>query len=739
MLIPLFKHQKLAVSQSKSFNTTHKTKKNCNFNHLMKINMKTFFISIVLVIASLSVCYTQEQQKHCGADELRISTLQQNPTIAKAVIKRDSALEAFTRDFESNAQNKSNTAIYTIPVVFHVIHNYGSENISNEQIVDGLEVLNQTFRKQLADTASIVAAFKPLHADCEIEFKLAKLDPDGNCTSGINRIASALTTTGDHAVKSLIHWPPTKYLNVYIVSNAAGLAGHCVWPADADTIPEWDGIVIGHNYVGRIGTGSDLTSVVLAHECGHYFNLHHIWGGNNVPGFYYYPCADPNKDCNIDDLVADTPPTIGWQSCNLSGASCGSTVDNVQNVMDYSYCNKMFTYGQKTRMHACLNDTMAGRNNLWQPTNLIATGVLDTVLQLCTGDFKSNKNVICSTSPNNSITFTNTTFSHTYTNEYWSFPGGTPSSSNQSSPVITYTTPGKYDVYLKLINGNDSIEISKSDYINVFETSGNAYPFSEGFETINNIDSTDWFAYSFDTINKWQVTATAASSGTKSIMLNNYDKIQSTKDELYSQTLNLSGASSLNLSFKYAYAKKDTSSDDRLQLFIVNSCSASWLQRLNITDQTLETAAPTTASFVPLNASEWREAHTSIPTTYLNSNFKFKFVFTSNNGNNLYIDDVNLDVNAGINDVDLISTLNLFPNPAHDQVKINFSLERSKAVSVAIYDVLGQLVFERAKEIYNVGDNTIVINTKPYKSGFYLLKINGSNNNTSLPLIINQH
>ena len=222
-------------------------------------------------------------------------------------------------------------------------------------------------------------------------------------------------------------------------------------------------------------------------------------------------------------------------------------------------------------------------------------------------------------------------------------------------------------------------------------------------------------------------------------MLNNYDKTESTKDELYSQTLNLTGASSLNLSFKYAYAKKDTSNSDRLQLFISNSCTGNWLQRLNIIEETLETSPPTSASFVPLNNTEWKQAHTIIPTSYLNSNFKFKFVFTSNNGNNLYIDDINLDVNAGITNNDLISTLSLFPNPAQEQVKINFSLESSSGLSIAMYDVLGQLVFEKAKEIYSVGDNTIVINTKQYKSGFYLLKINDGNNNTSLPLIINQH
>jgi hypothetical protein len=77
------------------------------------------------------------------------------------------------------------------------------------------------------------------------------LDPDGNCTNGINRIRSTLTNTGGHNVKDLIHWPREKYLNIYIVKNAAGLAGHALMPFQADTISAWDGIVIAGDYFGN--------------------------------------------------------------------------------------------------------------------------------------------------------------------------------------------------------------------------------------------------------------------------------------------------------------------------------------------------------------------------------------------------------------------------------------------------------------------------------------------------------
>src|SRR5688572_13843707 len=114
----------------------------------------------------ISFCSAQDL-KYCGADELRISTLQKNPKVAEAVIRTDAELEAFTQQFVTDFYaGRTPTASYVIPVVFHVIHNYGAENISDAQIKDGLDILNKTFRKQLADTASIVAAFKPLHADC---------------------------------------------------------------------------------------------------------------------------------------------------------------------------------------------------------------------------------------------------------------------------------------------------------------------------------------------------------------------------------------------------------------------------------------------------------------------------------------------------------------------------------------------------------------------------------------------
>ena len=697
--------------------------------------MKKLLLSATLFI--VSIVALAQHDLHCGADEMRINTLKANPKVAEAVIKRDLALETYTQQFTQNfhQKNMAGGMIYTIPVVFHVIHMYGNENISNAQIYDGINVLNKTFRKQSADTASIIAAFKPIHADCEIEFRLATLDPNGNCTSGINRIASPLTATGDHAVKSLIQWDPSKYLNIYVVQNAAGLAGHAVWPADADSIPAWDGIVISHDYVGSIGTSNPTRSVVLAHECGHYLNLHHIWGGNNVPNFYYYPCADPFKDCNIDDLVADTPPTIGWQSCNLSGASCGNIVDNVQNAMDYSYCNKMFTYGQKARMQACLNDTMANRNNLWQPANLIATGVASAPGTLCGVDFTANKKVVCATS-NNQITFTNASYNGNFTSIEWTFPGGTPSTSSVANPTITYTTVGKHDVTLKVKNGPDSLQISKTDFISVLPTSGNPSPFSEGFESLSDLNGNEWFSNSFDQDNEWQITSGTSYSGSKSVMINNFSNTQSTKDELISPIIDLTGTNNLAITFKYAFAKKDSSNTDQLQLLVSNNCNNTWTSRLNLTGTNLETAPITTNSFTPSSLSEWKSGYATIPNTYLNSSFRMKFIYTSKGGNNIFLDDINIQAQVGIEDIDPVIGLSIFPNPGNEQVNVLFELNQQKKITINIYNILGELI-ESTTGSYSAGEQKISLSTRNYPNGYYTLNLSCDKQVTIQPLIIN--
>lgn len=71
-----------------------------------------------------------------------------------------------------------------IPTVFHVVYNNEEENLSDEQIMSQLEVLNEDF--QLLNT-DIDTFWADEIANAEMEFCLATRDQYGNATCGITR------------------------------------------------------------------------------------------------------------------------------------------------------------------------------------------------------------------------------------------------------------------------------------------------------------------------------------------------------------------------------------------------------------------------------------------------------------------------------------------------------------------------------------------------------------------------
>jgi PKD repeat protein len=649
----------------------------------------------------------------CGANDLhKLERFHHNDPVELAKIQAaDEALETFTREFEGLPKGGN---AYIVPVVFHIIHNNGVENISDEQIYDAMRVLNEDYSRMNSDWQNVKADFLPLVADVGIEFRLARKDPQGNCTKGITRTVSPLTTDGTQTMKSLIQWPRNKYLNVWVAASADGAAGYTYRPGAVANWPEADGIVLLHNYTGSIGTSSVNRSRTLTHEVGHWINLSHTWGSTNEPALA--------ANCSDDDNVSDTPNTIGWTSCNVNGVSCGS-LDNVENYMEYSYCSKMFTEGQKTRMLAALNSGTSQRNQLWSTANLNATGLTSAPV-LCAAEFTGTNGLICS---GNSVTFTDVSF-HGVTSRTWSFPGGTPASSSDASTTVNYTEPGVYPVTLTVSDGTSTLSTTTNAYVTVLADPGQSVPVVEGFESISGLPSNEWFVNNPDNDNTFNTTTTAAYTGSSSVRLLNQSSMSGRTDELLTSTYDMSEAVDVNISFRYAFAQRNSSNADVLRVYVSNNCGATWsLRKIMYANTSLTTAGVVTSSFVPNGPDQWGYTVVdNVSASYHTSRFRIKFEFVSGGGNNLYLDDININgMPVGLEESIAArgGSLLVVPNPVQDMAQAIFLTKGSERVRMEVIDVTGRTVRQLFEGALAPGQQRLDVPVSGLQSGAYFLRM----------------
>jgi hypothetical protein len=601
--------------------------------------MRFYLILATALLVSLSA---QSQQK-CGQHLLENALRSSNPELDAFITEQDELARAQGENYSSRAEK------IIIPVVFHIIHNNGDENISDAQIFDAIRLMNLDYSASSPDLDDVIPSFQDDIGDAEIEFRLATLDPSGNPTTGIDRIVSTRTYTGDESTK-LNPWPRNKYLNIWTADNitingiSGAAAAYSRRPAAAQFNASTDGIISNHIYVGSIGTSSE-DSKTLSHEAAHYLNLKHTWGDSNDPGCDGTatnpndPCFGVNN-CNEDDDVNDTPRTVGTDdfSCDLNAPGCISgQISNVQNIMDYASCEAMFTKGQVSRMRSALNSSTAQRNQLWTNSNLDATGVT----QLTAAKYYVERPVACRGD------FVQFYDASTYDADSWSWELVGPSAtltSNDQNPVFEMRDQGIYTVKLTVTQGSVTQSIEDVDAFVVSDVYGTAMPFKESFDG----DNRGWIADNNGSVNTeyvWSLSEAVGFDDTYSFKMHNYGQNSRDIDDLYFTSVDFRPLTSISMSFKIAYARRSSLDADRLTVAVSDDCGESWTTFWTGLASFMNNGKPNTSSdYVPQSSSDWLSVNVpTIPLSWVSENAIFRFSFRAGGGNHLYLDDINID------------------------------------------------------------------------------------------------
>jgi len=737
---------------------------------------------LFLAIALLAFVTKGLSQAPCATDEMHKIYKEQYPEISKYEKQLNEGIASFIAAQASHGKfaakttaTHADTDYYDIPVVIHIVHNYGTEFNYDTAVYKLIDQMNQFYNAQ-NNLSTIIQPFKKYIGNAKFRFHLATIDPMGNPNTGITRRASYLTYGGDDQAKVDL-WPPHNYYNIWfenVIGRSIGagiVLAYASFPAAGESNPYYDGVISRSD---RMNDGN-----TIEHESGHYFDLAHPWNSG----------AGVGEVCG-DDEVDDTPPTKGHFSLcgspQMYDTACATNnyklyvsasgmadslvnypdTTNTQNVMDYSDCpENMLTKGQVWRMRAALNNTIGGRSNLWDSTNLAATGALAPrpdlfpVTDFCSRQTISVAGVLSYfTFPGTNLYFTNKSWRDTITQVDWTFGNGAakPNVTMTTKATIAapfdnnFTQPGW--VAIKLSAKGNNTGTTTTDYnhsVFVADNTARGVGYIQEFNPEGDRDMWPMFNY-YNNNFKWQL-ADYGVYDNHCVMYTGFDTRAGTElltntpkgdyDDLFTAPFDISSFATgpAYLNFSYSSASRTGSAQDITDTLVIDYSvdkKQTWYNLTTLGKGTLINQGTVSTSYVPTSVLDWSPAAISLPsaarTPYTVFRFRYKpgtyvkaSASTVSTGNNFYMDRIQVTPwAADVNSVNMGSIdMKVVPNPTHGDAYIVVKDVASGSANITVSDITGKTVYTATEQLKGNSATILIPQHAITVKGVYLVHV----------------
>ncbi|HWN88195.1 MAG TPA: M43 family zinc metalloprotease [Chitinophagaceae bacterium] len=572
----------------------------------------------------------------------------------------------------SNSTTQRFQAITTIPVVVHIILPDASI-VTDLAVQDQINILNADYSGLNPDSTN-ATNFYPVRGHPEIRFCLAQRTPTNLPTNGIERrnasTQSEGSVLGDNikytADGGLDAWDPNKYLNIWVCATtppAPGvvLLGYATFPGAGFPLVEHGAVIHYRSFSSINPTGTTLFAFAAkgrtsSHELGHFFNLRHIWGDQS--------------GCTTDDLVSDTPlqdvESAGCPSgTRFDACTPGGTGINYQNYMDYSDdpCLTMFTVLQGVRMQAALSDpTRIGLTTsngcvplTLTPDDASIFGTVTPSAGFVTCDPTVPLTVTLRNAGSNTLTSVRITVTRNGTPiQTFNWTGSLTANNSVAvplNPVSLVLGANAIQICTSLPNGNaDSGPANDCFTVNGIRGAGTPLPLVEGFESAT-FPPTGWIRNNPDGGITWQrTTVGVAHTGVGKAFVDHFNyPAAGNNDDLRTPPFAIGTADSLWVSFWGAYRGFPGFPFDQFQVMVSTDCGQTFQVVYNARNDTAfvapEGATPTfgAGGYFPTNVNEWTRKSLDLSGYIPTGNIMVQFRAINQFGNNMHLDDINID------------------------------------------------------------------------------------------------
>lgn len=174
------------------------------------------------------------------------------------------------------------------------------------------------------------------------------------------------------------------------------------------------------------------------------------------------------------------------------------------------------------------------------------------------------------------------------------------------------------------------------------------------------------------------------------------------------------------LDFYVAYAQY-SNENDKLEVVYSTDCGSTWTSIWSKQGQELATTSPKTGQFIPNSNNHYRKEEVDI--TDVPDGAYIGFKATSDYGNNLFVDNINLRT-GGVSTKELMNDTKLmvFPNPTNADINLKIESDLTGKASVVIHDVLGRQVHESNVDL-NGSSQIVNLAVSHLSAGIYAVQL----------------
>ncbi len=342
-----------------------------------------------------------------------------------------------------------------------------------------------------------------------------------------------------------------------------------------------------------------------------------------------------------------------------------------------------------------------------------------------TADFEADPTFTC---VDKTVVFTDfsinspTQWEWDFTPATYTYVGGT--NANSQHPQVQFNAIGAYDVTLIATNQYGSDTLTQTTFIKI--DAGSTLPFEEDFE--NSFPPVGWLIEDPGGPFTWQEGQNIWGSDgfqTTVAWVENYtyDNVGA-EDGLITRPIDLTTASSAVMTFDVAYARYSQQYSEGLRIDISTDCGDTYVPTGYFKEGTdLATVAnDVTSSWEPVFPfDDWRNDTVDL-SAFVGNLVRIKFVNINGYGNNLYIDNINLNdtVQTSVGELGNNDRFHVYPNPTGGQVTLQFVTQQEKTVQYTVANPLGEVLIQKTLSKTS-GARYEQVDLSGYADGVYLI------------------